>query len=345
MSLFRFSAKSGSRVSRALIDIGPASVAGACAYFDDGKPPVLTYGKRAPIIVNPEDKPETAMGRTLELICDALLAEGLPTLAQAGAGAFDEALVSIDAPWQQTVAHLEELREERPFTFTKRTLSSILAKSRSAIAEDASKTVEQHVVGVRLNGYPTASPIGKSAHRAALVILISWMETSILSAATEVLRKRLHISRPTFVSGAALRYRALAANFPHEHDLLILDAASHAAAISLVRGHMLVAVNEFPAGDGEELWTKAVVEALRDLAASYPLPHTILLIADEADAPAHTAAIQSSSLGALWLSDNPPKVVVVSSAPKDAVEIASDVLNDIRLALMAEYAALPPAGN
>ena len=346
MSFLGFGAHPEQAVSRLLIDIGPASVAGACAAYLPGKAPMLCYDKRAPIIIHPDEPPETAMERALDLICEALSREGLTALAQvAGAGRLHEALISIDAPWQQTIAHMEEMREERPFTFTKRTLASILERSREALTEDPGRAVEQHVVGIRLNGYETERPFGKTARRATLIILISWIQKRIVASASSIIRKYFRLSHPAYVSGPALRYSVLRAAFPHERDMLILDAASHTAVLSLVRARSLVAIQEFPGGEDEDAWVGAVGTALREIASSFPLPHTILLVADGADAAAHARALEGAGLGALWLSDDPQKVIPVSRIAAAQVATTAEALPDIRLALMAQYAVLPPAGD
>ena len=346
MSIFSFTAKQDRTISRLLIDVGPSSVAGGCAAYLPGKPAILCYDKRAPIIIHPDEPPETAMERALDLVCEALGSEGVAALARvAGSGRVDEAIVSIDAPWEQTIAHMEEMRKEQPFTFSKRTLAHILELSRSALTEDPGRTVAQHVVGIRLNGYETTRPFGKTARRATLIILISWIQTHVIEAVSLIIRKRFHLSRPVYVSGPTLRYRALSAAFPHEHDMIILDAASHAAVLSLVRARTLVAIQEFPGGEDEDAWAEAVATALRTIAASYPLPHTILLVADGAEAATHARALEGAGLGALWLSDNPPKVTPVSRMPAAQVAMTTEALPDIRLALMVQYAALPTVGD
>ena len=346
MSFLRFGARPRRGVARLLIDVGPSSVAGACAAYLPDSTPILCYNKRVPIIIHPDEPPETAMERALEMVCEALGTEGAAALGRlTGSGRIDEATISIDAPWQQTTMHMEEKREQEPFTFTRRTLAEILERSRSALTEDSDRTVEQHVVGIRLNGYETARPFGQMARRATLLILISWIHSGIIEAIHTLIRRKFPISHPTFIGGPTLRYRALSAAFPHERNMLILDAAGHTAVLSLVRARMLVAVQEFPCGEEEDAWVAAVNGALRQVAASYPLPHTILLVADGAEAPAHARALEEAKLGTLWLSDDPPKIIPVSRMSAAQVAMTAEALPDIRLALMVQYAALGAVGD
>ncbi len=345
MSFLRLFASREQATSYLLIDVGPTSVAGACAVYAPGSTPLLSYGKRVPIETRSDEAPEAAMERALTLICEALGKEGVATLARAtGSGRADAVTVAIDAPWQQTIVHMEEKREERPFTFTRRVLTEILERSRSAITEDSDRVVEQHVVGVRLNGYDSPSPLGQVARRATLLILISWIQSSVIATIRTIIREQFHHAHPSFVAGPTLRYQVLLASFPHERDMLILDAASHTGVLSLVRGRTLVAIQEFPGGETEDEWITAVNAALHEIAASYPLPHTVLLVADGADAATHASALESAHMDA-WLSKNPPKIIPVSRMPAAQVAVATEATPDIRLALMAQFITLGQRGD
>lgn len=345
MSWWPFAHAAGEGRSHYLLDIGGTSIAGAAVLAAAGKPPLLCYDKRVPITLRAGEAPEAALARALSLVCVALANEGAPALMRAGApSSTREVLVAIDAPWQQTIVHSEERRTEQPFTFTRHVLAEMLAGSKRMLtegAEGASRHIEQHVVGVRLNGYEAATPFGKSARRATLIILVSWIHKVVVDAIYEAVRRELGTRHPTMVGGVSLRYRVLSASFPHERDMLILDAAGGAAALSLVRATTLIAIREFPGGESESAWIAAVVAALKDIAASYPLPRTILLVADAQAAQTHAASLASGSLAELWFNDAPPRIVPVSRLPGGEVAAVPEALPDIRLMLMARYVTLP----
>lgn len=340
MSVWPFTSRAASGSVSLLVDIGGTSAAVACLAHKVGAAPRICYAKRVPITAHEKEPPEAALERALAVLCEAVGTEGVVALKKvSGTSRFDEALVAVDAPWQQTIVRVEEKRAETPFVFTRRTLAEILRDSQRAVTTDADRTVEQHVVGVRLNGYVTKSPVGQSARRAALIILVSWMHEAAVQKVKELLRERLYVT-PTFMSGVALRYQVLRETFPHERDLLILDAAGHAAALSLVRSHTLVAVREFPSGGNEAEWVAAVQKALQDVATSYPLPRTILLVADEKEARAQANALSAAGLSQLWVTEEPPKVVPISRIPGASVVLAQGALPDIRLSFMAEHTRL-----
>ena len=345
MSVWPFKSRAGGGSVSLLVDIGGTSAAMAILVHKAGIVPLICYAKRVPITAHESEAPEAALTRALTVLLGDLGTEGVTALRGAsGLSAFDEAVVAIDAPWQQTIVRIEEKRSDTPFTFTKRTLAEILRTAEAAVTAGGDRKVEQRVVGVRLNGYPTANPVGRSARRAALIILVSSMHEAAVEAIRTLLREKLRVV-PAFTSGVTLRYQVLRQTFPHERDLLILDAAGHAAALALVRARSLVAIREFPSGRDEQEWVAAVQKALGDIATSYPLPRTVLLVADEKEARAQAAALQAGGLQQLWVTEEPPKIVPVSRIPGGSVALAHGALPDIRLILMAEHAltnAAPP---
>ena len=276
-----------------LVDIGGTSAAMAILAHKAGTAPLICYAKRVPITAHQGEAPEAALRRALTVLLGDLGTEGVTALrSTSGFSVFDGAVVAIDAPWQQTIVRLEEKRADTPFTFTKRTLAEILQSSEATVTAGGGRKVEQRVVGVRLNGYPTINPIGQSARRAALIILVSSMHEAAVEEIRTLLKEKQRVV-PAFMSGVTLRYQVLRSAFPHERDLLILDAAGHAAALCLVRARSLVAIREFPSGRDEQEWVMAVQKALGDIATSYPLPRTILLVADEREARAQAVALEA----------------------------------------------------
>jgi hypothetical protein len=325
---------SGQARAEALLDVRASSVAGGFVVYREAAPPVLAWGKRAPIIARENEAPEAALGRTLDLIAHDLATEGAPVLARvAGAASIRAVRVALDAPWQETEVRQEEKREERPVTFTRRMLAALLTELSSRDA-GAPVDVEEHLVSIRLNGYQTAAPFGKRARRITLVVLISRMRHDVIAQVTAAVKRNFHLPHATCTSGPALRFEIVREAFPHERDALVIDAADAAGTASLVRAGALATMAPFVASAGGS-WVEGAAGALRAIATAYPLPHTIFLIAAEADDRARE--LVTAGTRALWLSDDPPTVTPITRvAPEDLI-VGPETLPDIRLALMARY--------
>ena len=324
--------KAGSVV---LVDITADSVAGGYAVCSEGQPPLLLYGQRSPIGAHADEQGASAMLRTLTALGEVLIREGAPALAQqAGSGTVSRIVVSLGAPWQETSVRTEHFENATPFVFTRGLIEQAMKKTGSAAGKVLS---DESVIGTTVNGYRTNNPYGKKAHRAAAIILSSFVEQSVAENISTALRGLYHLQHIEFIAGSSLRYQALRAIFPHERTTLILDATSSFVSVCLVRNDLLVALSEIAGGDaGSEPWAKKVADGLAVLGKEYPLPRTIFLLAHEDEAEKIRAALTGAPFASLWLSDNPPKIVSVLPANlTDFVKRSETAPADLPLLLMA----------
>lgn len=323
----------------ALIDFGADSIGGAYALSAPGEPPVLLYSRRLPVEARRGEPLERAALRALTVLLDALLREGAPVLVRAvGSGNVGEILVSFDSPWQTTAARVEHLEQDEPFVFTRALADALLEKTRDKTL--AGPFVEERVVSVMLNGYETREPYGKRARRAKIIALSSAINTSVAEEVISMLRGMYHTKHVAPVAAASLRYEAARLAFPHERDALIIDAMGRAPSAALVRRDMLAAFAEaVQVARGGSAYARRVGGTLAALAAQYPLPRTIFLLAREPDAEALRAELDPAKLGKLWLSNDPPKLVSVGPGALGALmRHSSASAPDLMLALMALYA-------
>jgi len=338
MSLFGDFFEKKKSESVVLIDIGIGSVAGACATVTAGEPPVLLYTRRLPIELHADEVPEKAMLRALKVLGDALVREGAPAFMRAtGCGTADTALVSIDAPWQETSVRTEHFEQDEPFLFTKSMVTEALEKASSA--PEGKVLVDESIIGTILNGYETRDPYGKQTTRAAVIILTSLIDEHIAERIHETLRSLYHVASTITIAGSSLRYQAMRIAFPHERDALILDATDQSASLALVRKGLLVNVIEIQTRTRDTVtWAESVTSTLRDLSKHFPLPRTIFLLAREPDITSLKEVLDGADLAKLWLSDNPPKIVsVLGSHLTGLVRQATTASPDISLLLMALF--------
>lgn len=319
----------------ALIDFGVDSVGGAYALSAPGESPILLYARRLPVEARRGEPLERAALRALTVLLDALLREGAPSLVRAvGSGSVSEILVSFDSPWQKTATRVEHLEQDEPFVFTHALADALLEKTRDKAL--AGPFVEERVVSVALNGYETREPYGKRARRATVVALSSEINAPVAEEVVSALRGAYHTKRVTPVAAAAMRYEAARRAFPHERDALIIDAMGRAPSAAIVRRDTLATFAEAASvARGGSAYARRVGEALAALAAQYPLPRMIFLLAREPDAEALRVELDPANLGKLWLSNDPPKLVSVGSGALGAlVRHASASAPDLMLALM-----------
>jgi hypothetical protein len=339
MSFFaNFFNKAEKAKSVVLIDIGASSVAGAYVSHAPGVLPSILYTRRLPIEIREGEPHERAMLRALQILGETLVREGAPILARtAGSGTARDILVSIDAPWQNTSIRTEKFEQKTPFVFTKSLMLNELEKT--APKDPDRMIADESIIGTRLNGYETNAPYGKTAHRASVIVLTSTIDKKVAQSILGVLQHIYHTKRILPLAGSSLRYQAMRSAFPHERDALILDATGPLTAVVLVRRNLLTIIKEIEsATTTPEDWIASVATELGHLAEKYPLPRTIFLLARETDNAPLQAKLAETKLGALWLSDNPPKTVAVLPGHLTAlVRQVTTASPDLVLMLMTLY--------
>lgn len=339
MGLFGFFGGRGSGESAVLIDVGTHTVAGAYAHVAKaGDAPTIVYEKSVQVEFREGELQEQAMLRALRTLGEMLLREGAPALARvSGSGRAGDIIVSINAPWQKTSVRSEYLEEKKPFVFTKHLVDAVIEKT--SVKPPGKLMVNESVIGTILNGYVTADPFGKEAHRAEIVIVTSIIDEPVANAIIEVLRGLYHTRHIKSIAGNSLRYQAMRAAFPHERDALIVDVTGPLSSIALIRKDLLMTIVQI--GDGlatVEAWIQQVITELIEVSRRFPLPRTIFLLAREPEVAPLQKALSSANLGELWLSENQPTVVPVQASHlATLVRRTSAGTPDLLMLLMALY--------
>ncbi|HUO55987.1 MAG TPA: hypothetical protein VMU27_00925 [Candidatus Paceibacterota bacterium] len=106
---------------------------------------------------------------------------------------------------------------------------------------DKSNLMESAVVRVELNGYPTSSPIGKTAHELSLAILVSQCDPQVKTGAEEALGRSFPGFKPVFRSAERTLMSVLRALPKSTEDYVLLDMQEEASDIIAVRGGLTVA--------------------------------------------------------------------------------------------------------
>lgn len=315
-----------------LIDIAADSVGGGYARFETGKQSALLYVRRLPIETRAGEQPAEAMLRALKVLGDALVREGAPELRRAtGSGSADSVLVSLDTPWQETNVRTERIEREKPFTFTPSMAATALERARAV--PPGKRLADESLIGISLNGYETRRPYGKTARRASVVALSSFMDETVAESMALSVRDLFHIRTIRFIAGSSLRYQAVRALFEHERDALIFDAAGSLASLALVRGGLLTALSDITVAGS---WEKAVMDEFATLAKRYPLPRTIFLLARESEMDAVRERLVAANLNSLWLAERPPRIVpVIASRLAGETGRVRAVAPDLELIFMA----------
>lgn len=341
MGLFPSGRKSGRSV--ALIDIGSASVGGAYARYETGKPPSIHYTARVDVTPREGEPILDSMLRSLAFLERLMIEEGASQLRQAsGSGAVDEVVVSIAAPWQSVSVDTVRIEEKKPFTYTR----EVLQKAASRREPKEGHLLVQHaVIATLLNGYQIDEPYGKRVTRAEAVLLSSAADKEAMQAVERSLRKAFHTGSVRFTAFAPTAFAALRDLFPHQHDFLALDVSGTATSLLVVKRGLLAEVCEIPQGihdlaadsgtagnrtrlvrddlvdhgagsalgkSAEEAWLGSLCSTLSPFSAHNALPRTVFLLADTDARPYLKRLVEGETLRSLWVSSDPPSVIALA---------------------------------
>ncbi len=353
-----------------LVDIGSASVAGAWMFQKKGDAPIICYSTRIDVESRDGETVEQGMLRTLEAVCIQLVREGAPAYSrEAGDGRIDMVLVSVAAPWQETSIQTVTLAEEHSFVFTR----ALMQKAVTATSPSPDRIVsDTSVISTVLNGYETAEPWGKRAHKAELTVLTSTLEKSVAKTINTELRKAFHSHSIEMVAFAPVAYAVLSNLYPLQKEYILLDVSGSATGALIVKKGVLAGVTTLSqgvhdllaAGRGaarggaglgaidpnrnatfgpkvaaaEAAWLEGVKGMLATFAGEHPLPHTVFLLADEGVRPFLKRLIDESTLRTLWLSEEPLSVIALAPEHTTSVVRARGLAEgDIFLSILALF--------
>jgi hypothetical protein len=230
-----------------LISINSSSVSGAYMHQRDAAHPTICFTTSAPIEVREGEELHSAMLRALDTVGQTLIEQGAPTLRrETGSGRVHQVLVSVGGNWQETKVRTETIQPGKPFTFTRRLLSEVIASS-AHISEDR-MSLGESVIATILNGYEIPDPIGKKANRAEVVILSSTLDKAVTEDIRTRVRKLYHTHAITFTAFAPVAYAVLRDLYPHEKDFLVLDVTAAGTDLIFVKSGLLVDVGTVPLG-------------------------------------------------------------------------------------------------
>jgi hypothetical protein len=293
------------RRSSALIDIGSSSVGGALARLESGQVPQMYYTARVPVeireIEGKTEDPKDAVLRALIALDEKMVREGAPVLKRAtGSGHVDHVVVSIAAPWQQTLIRTETIQEERPFVFSQSLMDTTVRKT-VPLSPDRIASGES-VIATMLNGYEIGNPFGKKAKRADMIVLSSSIDKELAHAVTKQLRKSYHTHDIGITAFAPVTYSVFRDIYQHEKDYVVLDVSGEGTDLAFVKHGILTSVANLPQGVNQLLSGVRAATRVSVLSVD-PARMNMAEMASLPDSGIHTRRLDTQQVAAVeaWL--------------------------------------------
>lgn len=239
----------------AIFDIGSGSVGGALAT-------IPIDGKGVPVILK---SARTEISFKNELDFDVFLNDMLIALESTAAqlykakiGAPQEIFCVMASPWYLSETRIIKMSREHPFAFTKNLADELFQKEITSLndmykkkyggVDSIPEIIEHHIMGVSLNGYPIADPLGKKSRSVEMNMIISLSPKVCLESIRKALSKTYHSTPVLFSSFAVASYIAVRDRYVTPDSYLLLDVSGEITDVGIVSKGILNATLSFPFG-------------------------------------------------------------------------------------------------
>ncbi len=237
----------------AVAEVGSGSVAFAVVEIQKGKPAVVLAADRATLA--PEVRGDEA---TVAGIGDLAVQAGTSALSayakdwQKTKGHVEAMYAVIRTPWTRSQAVRAHKEFSEPVRITGRAISALAREALSSVRIDRQRFLEARVMGIELNGYPTARPEGQWAHTVSLTGLVSECDPSLTKAVVSAVGRLVPHVRPVLYSGTRALIEALKKYLPIT-EYLAIDITAESTTITVVHGGVIEGQGVVPEGSSSIL--------------------------------------------------------------------------------------------
>lgn len=239
----------------AIFDIGSGSVGGAIAKIPADEKGIPSIIKSARTEITFQDELDFSL-----FLSDMLeaLNKTAEDLYHGKVGAPEEIYCVLSSPWYLSETRTIKMSREHSFLFTKKLGEELFEKELSSLTEmynrkyggveSAPSVIEHHIMGVSLNGYTVADPLGKRTRQVEMNMVISLAPKICLEKITSTLTKTFHSTPVSFSSFAVASYLAVRDRYVTTDSYLLLDVSGEITDVGIVSHGVLKATLSFPFG-------------------------------------------------------------------------------------------------
>lgn len=236
---YMFGLHSGSKREIVVVaDIGSSSAAVA----------IVALGSDQPAVVLSYHRTDVTMGERSAEALASTIASALEQSAQTARsdikdehvlGQISSVYACIHAPWtRSTIAHALKTYDE-DVRVTPDIIAKIGNEALGVPGQEHTGLFEASVVRVELNGYPTGSPVGKTAHRILASALSSTCDDALYRAVSDALVRQFPNTRILWRSAARAIVATSNALSGKQSDGIIITIGREATSIIIVRRGVL----------------------------------------------------------------------------------------------------------
>ncbi len=251
---------------------------------------------------------------------------------------FENAFVLVSSPWYISETSVIKMREQKIFTVTDTLISNakenIIKGYRDAHQVDVT-VLEQKIINVLLNGYPTSDPIKKKAQTLDMTIFTSFARKSSTEHIKDIIDSNFHVKDISIHSQSLVSFSVISDTWHELTQYIIADVTSQLTELVAVRKGALSEAYSFP--KGKQFLVHAIAEKLK---VASEVAESLLKMKNEGGLEEDLAKKLDTALESAkkeWLESFSDSLAVMSSssslpsnfflfAPKDVVHIFGDYI-------------------
>ncbi len=173
------------------------------------------------------------------------------------------AAVILSSPWYISETSVIKMKEQKPFIVTEALLNSskndIVKGYRDAHKVDVA-VLEQKIIRIMLNGYPTSEPLKKKVQTLDMNLFTSFTRQSTLDAIHQVIEQNFTVKTIDIHSQSLVAFSVIGETWKDMSQYIITDITSQLTELVSVRKGVLSEAASFP--KGKQFLVKAVAEGL-----------------------------------------------------------------------------------
>ena len=228
-----------------ILDISSGSVGAAAITLRRGEAPIVDYIKRLPLPIKERVLTKTLLANTLgaiKEIASDIVREKKQTNTLA---------ITLASPWHTSRTKVISVNKKESFTVTEGLINEMVLKEalEGNKEEKGDLTVlENRVAHLKINGYTTTNPYGKTANRLDLSLYASLAPTSFLKKVEEVMQGHFSIAHISHHSFPLVSFSAIQKIFYNDRDFVYVDVAGEVTDVAAVSDGAIVGTSSFPVG-------------------------------------------------------------------------------------------------
>ncbi|HEY1037337.1 MAG TPA: hypothetical protein VGE62_02035 [Candidatus Paceibacterota bacterium] len=163
----------------------------------------------------------------------------------------ENACVMLSSPWYVSETSVIKIREQKPFVVTEQMIQN--AKENIAKAyRDSHKVdvsvLEQKIIRISLNGYPTFEPLKKKAQSLDMNVFTSFARHSSIEQMKALIDKHFHVKMIDVHSQSLMAFSIISDSWKENSQYIIADITSELTELVAVRKGIISEASSFPKG-------------------------------------------------------------------------------------------------